>query len=259
MHHAGAGMYHAGTTPMSSLWLDVRYAIRMMAKTPGLTAVLAITLALGIGASTTIFSVVNSVLLRPMPYDKPEELVRVYDEVRDNGRVELFGLSGPDYVDLTRACRSCASLGLWASHDDSLSVGDRPMLVKVSYVTHTIFPLLGVKPLLGRWFDASEDPPGELGAEWSRAHIVLGYDLWKHAFGGDPSVIGRKIMHGSTPVTVLGVMPPGFDFFDHVEAWIPSGRDLTRFSRGGHGFSVIARLKPGVSIEAFRDELRALA
>jgi len=127
---------------MSSLWLDVRYAIRMMGRTPGLTAVLAITLALGIGASTTIFSVVHSVLLQPMPYDQPEQLVRVYDEVHDNARTELFGLSGPDYVDLARACRSCASLGLWASHDDSLTGGDRPMLVKVAYVTHTIFPLL---------------------------------------------------------------------------------------------------------------------
>src|SRR5215470_8969123 len=110
-------MHHALATRMSSLWLDVRYATRLMAKTPGLTAVLAITLALGIGASTTIFSVVHSVLLRPMPYDKPEELVRVYNEVRDNGRTELFGLSGPDYVDLVRACRSCASLATWYHHD----------------------------------------------------------------------------------------------------------------------------------------------
>jgi putative ABC transport system permease protein len=244
---------------MSSLWLDVRYAIRMMGKTPGLTAVLAITLALGIGASTTIFSVVHSVLLRPMPYDKPEELVRVYEEVHDNARTELFGLSGPDYVDLARACRSCASLGTWYHRDASLTGGDRPMLARVAFVTHTVLPLLGVKPLLGRWFDASEDPPGEPGAEWSRAYIVLGYDLWKHAFGGDPSVIGRKITHESTPMTVLGVMPPGFDFLDHVEAWIPYGRDLTRFPRGSLSDHVIARLKPGVSIEAFRDELRALA
>src|SRR5215467_12784399 len=99
---------------MTSLWIDVRYALRMMVKAPGLTAVLAITLALGIGASTTIFSVVHSVVLRPLPYDHPEQLVRVYTEFGGKLRLDRFALSAPEYQDLSKDCRSCAAVGAWS-------------------------------------------------------------------------------------------------------------------------------------------------
>src|SRR5882757_7648117 len=123
---------------MGSLWLDVRYALRMMVKTPGLTSVLAITLALGIGASTTIFSVVNSVVLRPLPYEKPDELVRVYTEFLGKMELRRFWVSPPEYDDLSHACRSCGAVGAWARGTASLSGGDRPVRVEAAGVTHTL-------------------------------------------------------------------------------------------------------------------------
>ncbi|HEU0032972.1 MAG TPA: ABC transporter permease [Kofleriaceae bacterium] len=237
---------------MGSLWLDLRYAARMMMKTPGLTTVLVVTLALGIGASTTIFSVVNSVLLKPLPYEKPDQLARVYTEFLGRMELKKFWVSGPEFDDLRRECRSCAAVGGWLNGTASLAGGDRPVRVKAAYATHELLPLLGVKPMLGRFYDASEDRPGDPTV------VILGYDVWKRAFGGDPTVIGRKIQLDALPVTVIGVMPPGFDFLDHQEAWVPANVDFPKTNRGGHNFNVLVRLRDGVSMEAFRDELRAL-
>src|SRR3569833_4358919 len=118
---------------MGSLWLDVRYAVRMMVKTPALTAVLAITLALGIGASTTIFSVVNSVVLRPLPYQQPDRLVRVYTEFLGSMDLHRFWLSPPELDDLQKQSRSCESVGGWARGSASLSGGDRPVRIDAAY------------------------------------------------------------------------------------------------------------------------------
>ena len=238
---------------MGSLWQDIRYALRTMAKTPGLTAVLAITLALGIGASTTIFSVVNSVVLRPLPYEKPDELVRVYTEFGGQMGLKRFWISAPEYNDLQKACRSCASVGAWSRGTASLAGGDRPVRIEAAYATHTLLPTIGVKPLLGRWFDKSEDRPGD------QTVVVLGHGVWKRAFGGDPAIIGRKIHLDAMPVTVIGVMPPGFDFLDREEAWVPLNADYAKANRGGHYLNVVARLAPGSTIDSFREELRALS
>src|SRR6185436_9567942 len=127
----------------------------------GLTAVLVITLALGIGASTTIFSVVNSVVLRPLPYEQPARLARIYTEFNGKLSLKRFWISAPEFQDLSNACRSCASVGGWARGSASLAGGDRPVRVDAAYVTHQLLPLLGVRPLLGRWFDAKEDRPGD--------------------------------------------------------------------------------------------------
>jgi putative ABC transport system permease protein len=239
---------------MGSLWLDVRYALRMMVKTPGLTCVLAITLALGIGASTTIFSVVNSVVLRPLPYEKPEQLVRVYTEfVGRNMTLHRFWVSGPEYIEFAEACRTCQSTGTWLRGTASLSGGDRPVRVQAGYVTHTLLPLLGVKPMIGRYIDPSEDKPGA-----DPSVVILGYDLWKRAYGGDPTVVGRKITLDAMPVTIIGVMPKGFDFLDNLEAWAPMNMDFPKQNRGGHNFNVVARLRDGVTIDQFNSELNAL-
>src|SRR5262245_41509524 len=226
-------MHGARDNRMGSLWLDVRYAIRMMAKAPGLTAVLAITLALGIGASTTIFSVVSSVVLKQLPYEQPDQLVRVYTEFRSSRMLlERFWVSAPEFDDLVRECRSCAAVGAWAPQSASLSGGDRPIRVDATRVTHQLLPLLGVRPMLGRWFDAAEDKAGDPTA------IVLSHGVWRRAFAGDPTVVGRKIRVDAMPVTVIGVMPPGFDFLDRQEAWIPANINYATASRGGHFLNV---------------------
>ncbi len=239
---------------MTALWLDLRYALRMMAKAPGLTAVLVITLALGIGASTTIFSVVHSVLIRPLPYAQPDQLARVYTEFHGKMSLERFWMSPPELDDLTRACRSCAAVGGWARGSASLSGGDRPVRIEAAYATHQVLPLLGVPPLLGRFYDASEDRPGA-----DPTVIVLGYEIWQRAFGGDPSIIGRKIQLDAMPVTVIGVMPRGFDFLDREEAWVPARFKIEDGNRASHFVNAIARVAPGQSIATLQAELDALA
>jgi putative ABC transport system permease protein len=236
---------------MGSLWLDLRYALRMMAKSPGLTAVLAITLALGIGASTTIFSVVHSVILKPLPYEQPDKLVRVYTEFHANMNLKEFPLSAPEVADLMRDCRSCESVAGWGRGTASISGGDRPMRVDATFSTYTLLPLLGVKPELGRFFDKTEDRPGDYSV------MLISHELWHRMFNGDPGVLGKRVFMDAQPVTIIGVMPKGFDFLPPAEAWLPANMNYEG-NRASHNWSAVVRLKDGVGIEALRSELKAL-
>jgi putative ABC transport system permease protein len=238
---------------MSSLWLDVRYALRMMGKTPGLTAVLIITLALGIGATTTIFSVVHSVVLRPLPYQEPDRLVRVYGEITGKHGLPRLGLAVPNYHDLERGCHSCAAIAGWMSWSVSLAGGDRPVRVEATYATRSLQALLGVRPALGRWFDEAEDRPGDPQV------VVLGFDLWQRVFGGDPSILGRQLHLDARPVTVVGVMPPGFRFPERQELFVPARFDYAKEDSGSFNVNVVIRLAPGASIAALDAELAAFA
>ncbi|HEY5950541.1 MAG TPA: ABC transporter permease [Kofleriaceae bacterium] len=247
---------------MGSLWQDVRYALRMMAKTPALTVVLAITLALGIGASTTIFSVVHSIVLRPLPYQQPDRIVRVYTEFHGATTYRNFSFSIPELLELKRDCRSCALVGGWVDGTAPLAGGDRPVRITVSYATHDLLPLLGVRPVLGRWFDANEDlpappTPGQLIGEPSVA--VISYSTWQRAFGGDKRIIGRKVELDAIPVTVIGVMPKGFDFLGGSEAWVPGHFDPMLPRRASHLANVIVRLAPGATLASLSEELAALS
>ena len=236
---------------MSSLWLDVRYALRMMGKTPGLTAVLVITLALGIGATTTIFSVVSSVILRPLPYAQPEQLVRVYTEITGKLGLPNFGMSLRGFQDLQRSCQACAAVAGWREASAALAGGDRPIRVQIAYATSSLPSLLGVRPALGRWFDDQEDQPGDPQV------IVLGYEVWQRGFGGDPKLVGKQLQLDARPVTVIGVMPRGFHFPERAEVWAPANLDFAKDIGVGFGLSVVARLAPGASLAAFRAELVA--
>ncbi|MDQ3337103.1 MAG: ABC transporter permease [Myxococcota bacterium] len=238
---------------MSNLWLDVRYALRMMWRSPGLTTILVVTLALGIGASTTIFSVVNSVLLKPLPYKAPDKLVRMYTEFLGPHGLPKFWISAPEFDDVRRQCRSCESIAAWASGSAVIAGGDRPVRVDAAYTTASLATVLGVKPMMGRWFDESEDGPLP-----DPTVIVLGYDVWQRAFAGDPSIIGMKITSDALPVTVIGVMPPGFDFLGRQEAWLPLRMKVDQDRRGSHGLSSIIRLKPDASVSVLQAELDAL-
>ena len=148
------------TSLLASLWLDLRYALRMMTRTPGLTAVLLFTLAIGIGATTTIFSVVESLLLHPLPYDRPEQLVRIYTELAGKTVYRDFPLAPAEYVALARDCRSCAQIAAWSNTHVALAGGDHPVAVLAARATSSLLPTIGVRPVLGRWFDAGEDRPG---------------------------------------------------------------------------------------------------
>ncbi len=237
---------------MGSVWKDLRFALRMMVRQPGFTAILVLTLALGIGASTTIFSVVNSVVIQPLPYKEPDRLVRVYTEFLSTMQLKKFWVSPPEYNELSRQCQSCASLTAVARGTASFSGGDRPVRVDAAFTSHTFDETMGVQPMLGRYFTAEEDKPGDPTV------VVLGHDLWRSAFGADPEVIGRKITLDALPVTVIGVMPKGFDYPSGLDAWVPAGIDPNSTRRGSHGLEVTVRLKPGVSIDKFRAELDTL-
>jgi putative ABC transport system permease protein len=240
------------TSILTSLWLDLRYALRMMARTPGLTAVLLLTLAIGIGATTTIFSLVESWLLRPLPYDRPEQLVRIYTELAGDTVLHDIDLAPAEYVALARDCRSCAQVAAWSKNQAALAGGDHPVAVLGARATSSLLPMIGVRPLLGRWFDADEDRPGP------PAVVVLGHDVWQRAFAGDRAIVGRTIQLDTRPVTVVGVMPPGFDFLDRVEAWFPYGLDPAHASGSDHFLGVVARLAPGATVDSLDAELAAL-
>jgi putative ABC transport system permease protein len=246
---------------MGSLWQDVRYALRMMAKTPALTVVLAITLALGIGASTTIFSVVHSIVLKPLPYEAPDRIVRIYTEFHGTTTMKSFPLSIPELMELKRDCRSCALVGGWVDGTAPLAGGDRAVRITVAYATSDLLPLLGVRPILGRWFDAAEDQPttptpGQLVGE--PTVIVISYSTWQRAFGGDKKIIGRKVELDALPVTVIGVMPKGFDFLGGMEAWVPGHFDPNLPRRASHFVRAIVRLAPGATLDSLNQELAAL-
>ena len=240
---------------MSSLVADLRFAFRMMAKTPGFTAVLVLTLALGIGASTTIFSIVNSVVLEPLPYKDPDRLVRVYTEFHsENMNLERFPMSVPEFFDLQRGCtQSCERVAALANGTAQIAGGDRPIRVDAAWTSPELLPTLGVEPLLGRWWTPEEDTP-----KGDPTVVVLGHDVWKRAFASDPGVIGRKVTVDAMPVTVIGVMPDGFDYPGGMEAWVPASLDPANPFRGSHGWHVIVRLRDGATIGDLRQEIASL-
>jgi putative ABC transport system permease protein len=239
-----------------SLVADVRFAMRMMAKNLGVTAVLVLTLGLGIGASTTMFSVVDSVVIKSLPYPDSDRLVRLYSEFLSpsgQGNLHKFWLSEPEYNEYAKQCTSCASVGTYVPRNASIGGGDRPVRVPSAYVSASIWPTLEVEPELGRTFGADEDKVGDPTV------IVIGHDLWQRAFGGAADIVGKKVTFNAMPVRVVGVMPPGFDFpGDGTEVWVPAGIDPASTDWGGHNCNVIARLKDGVSIGEARGEISTL-
>jgi putative ABC transport system permease protein len=238
---------------METLLKDIRYGVRGLLKRPGFTVIALITLALGIGANTAIFSVVNAVLLRPLPYQKPEELVIVWEDATIVG----FPQNTPapaNYVDWKNQNQSFADMA--ASYETSFNLtGDgEPERVSSYAVTANFFPLLGVQPLLGRGFLNEEDRPG------GNKVVMLSYSLWRSRYGGEPNIVNRAILLNGEKHTVVGVMPASFQFFaKDVRLWVPIALDQEGWAnRGGHYLTVVARLKPGVSVPQAQADMNAI-
>ncbi|HEY0367922.1 MAG TPA: ABC transporter permease, partial [Pyrinomonadaceae bacterium] len=238
---------------MDLLIKDIRYGIRGLLKRPGFTVIALITLALGIGANTAIFSVVNAVLLRPLPFQNPEQLVIVWEDATFVG----FPHNTPapaNYVDWKTQNQSFADMA--ASHETSFNLtGDgEPERVTAYAVTGNFFPLLGVQPLLGRSFLAEEDRPG------ANKVVVLSYSLWQSRYGGDRNVLNREILLNGEKHSVVGVMPASFQFFEkEARLWVPIAFDQEDLAnRGGHYLIVFARLKPGISVAQAQAEMNAI-
>jgi predicted permease len=238
---------------MENLLQDIRYGIRTLANNPGFTAVAVLTLALGIGANTAIFSVVESVLLRPLPYPQPENLVQIWNTYLP--QIPQIGLSPGDYADWREQNASFSEMGGYVqiTQGFNLTGEGEPQRVLTSYATASLFPMLGVRVVAGRWFVPEEDRAG--GAPV----VMLGHRLWQSRFGGDPGVIGRSITLDNQRYTVVGILPAGFQLLRWPDLWMPMGQfgdDLTEHVH--HGMSTIARLKPGVSLAQAQDEIERL-
>jgi putative ABC transport system permease protein len=241
---------------MQTLWQDLRFGARMLLKNPGFTLIVVITLALGVGANTAIFSVINSVLLRPLPYPHPERLVWIWGTNPAAG-IKQETASLPDFIDWKNQNQSFAAMGGLANFSPILTGNGEPERLTGAVVTEGFFATLGVSPQLGRAFTPDEDRPG------NQFVVVLSHGLWQRRFGGNPQITGQKIMLNGNPYLVVGVMPPGFTHPQPgmrlpVEVWAPLGRDPATMGRRGDFLGVVARLKPGVVIEQARAEMNAL-
>lgn len=235
---------------MSSLSQDVRYAVRTLGRAPAFTALAVITLAIGIGANTTIFSAVRAVLLRPLPYPEPQELVQAYVIWKsDTGS----SFSPPDFTDLRRDNTTLSGLAALNATSYALTDAGDAEQIAAGDVSGDFFTVLGVRALYGRTLLPDDDAPGSLVA-------VVGYGLWTRRFGADPGLVGRSIRLDGKSYQVVGVMPPGFAFPQQAEAWTPIGfsaRDLNT-QRGAHYLDVIGRLRPGVALERAQADLTTL-
>jgi predicted permease len=241
-------------SPVENLVIDVRYALRSLCKTPGFTAVVVLTLALGIGANTAIFSVVNAVLLRPLPFRDASRLVDIC------ARSTLFdfphlGVSLPDVGDIRESASTLAGVSPYQSSSKELAGNGKPERLDADEVSEDFFPMLGIQPLYGRTFVSSDMQPG------SRA-VILSHALWRERFGGDPGAIGKTILLDNQAYTVTGVMPEiaKTDFATDCKLWtafIPTPEQ--RSSRQSHHFGVIARLAPNTSVEQAQNELDTIS
>src|SRR5260221_3841641 len=196
-----------------NLLQDLKFAVRLLIKDRWFTAVAVITLALGIGVNATVFTFVNAVLIRGLPFNDPDRILVV--GTRD-GRARDRGVSYLDFVDWRAATRTFSGLAAYSGQTMNLSdEGRTPERFRGPYISASAFTLIGQKPLLGRDFVAEDDRPG------AAAVVILGNGVWKNRYGGNPSVLGRTIKVNETPATVIGVMPEGFKFPDGADLWMP--------------------------------------
>ena len=229
-------------------------------RSPAFTAIAVLTLALGIGANTAIFSVINAVLLRPLAYTQPDQLVSLRARLLGRGRKDV-PMSQPEYQDLLREVPAIRDLAAVWPININLTGSDEPERIQAAVVSSNYFSLLGVAPALGRDFTKADDG-GRIGYV-----ALISYDLWQHRFGGERSVIGKTVRLDDDPITIVGVMPRGFRHpvesgASPMELWAPIALDNpdTTFMnvRGARVFDLIGRIKPGATVDQLQAQLLAL-
>jgi putative ABC transport system permease protein len=244
-----------------ALLLDLRYAWRGLSKARGFTAVLVMTLALGIGANTAIFSVVHAMLLQPLPYRDPDRLAFIWLDRGDVG-FQRGPLSGPDLRDLREGSRTFSELAaIWATGSVRLGGDGEPEQLRGAFVTANFFQLLGADAALGRTFRAEDNAPG------ARPTVLLGWDLFQRRFGGDASLVGRQVYLNEEWTTVIGVMPRSFRLLlpmdasvpDHLQVWVPFWHEMETGPRGNLFLRVVGRLRPDATIAEARADVTAIA
>jgi predicted permease len=239
---------------MGDFFQDLGYSVRILRKNAGFTVVAALALALGIGACTAIFSVVNSVLLRPLPYEHPEQLVKVWGHFSRIGVPNDWNwVSAPEYVDIHDMNQSFEHVAAINGTSFNVTFGGTPERIDGATVSPGFFPLLGVQAQFGRVFRDEEGQPG-------RDNVALiSNGLWKRRFASNPAVVGTTIPINSRGFVIVGVLPEGFSYPADVEMWAPlsfSADDLSPNNRGSHGLEVIARVKPALTLEQARSDMK---
>jgi putative ABC transport system permease protein len=241
---------------MQALWQDLRYGARMLMKNPGFTLIAVLTLGLGIGANTAIFSVVNALLLRPLPYAESERLALLSEKSRTG---ERDSVSYPNYADWRARSQSFEGMAIGWPQNFTLSGGDGAARVPGYTLNWNFFPLLGVQPQLGRMFTESDDRYGAAART-----VIISHGFWQRRFGGELNVIGQTLRLTNEAYTVIGVLPPGFEYFAAADVVTPLGLilapDSPHAGRGNRAFDfyAVARLKPGVTVAQANSEMAAI-
>ncbi len=236
---------------MQTLWQDLRYGARMLLKQPGFTLIAVVTLSLGIGANTALFSLINTVLLRPLPFKDPDQLVAVCEWRASSGAAKLT-ISGHEYLGWREQSRVFENIAVYNSASLNLTGSGEPEALEALTVSTDYFPVLGVKPLLGRSFQPDEDQQG--GARVA----VLSHKFWQRRFGADPALVGRTITLNDKGYTVVGVMPVSEAQFT-PDLWVPIDLEQVRQRVGAHNLLVFGRLKAGVTLAQAQADLNVVA
>jgi putative ABC transport system permease protein len=241
---------------MRNLVLDLRYGLRVLLRSPGFSVATVLVLALGIGANSLIFSVVNAVLLRPLPYQDSSRIMQVWHvpPAKSFPGMTLFSVSPANYLDWQKQSHSFEEMAAYGFATFNIGGKERPEAIQTAAVADGFFSILRVHPVLGRTFSPEEDRPGQDHV------VVLGNALWRDRFAADPGVIGRNIVLDGETYNVVGVMSPKFKFPDFAQLWVPlAWTNEKRAVRGNHNYMVIGRLKSGVDIRTAKSELSAIS
>jgi len=235
---------------MENLIQDLRYGVRSLLKRPGFLVIAVSTLALGIGATTAMFTVVNSVLLRPLPFPEPERIV-LFQGINPRQGINQSNMSVPDIVDWQQQSQSFEQIAAFLGGGLFLSLGDETERVRAAGVSADFFPLFKTNPISGRTFTAEDMKDDSL--------VVISHALWQRRFGGAPDVINRKITLANEPATIIGIMPPGFTYPYDAEVWWPYQLNPAKERRENRFVEVVARLKPGVSLAQAQTEMETIS
>src|SRR5258705_456757 len=247
---------------MRALWQDVRYGLRMLAKSPGFSALVILTLALGVGANTAIFSVVNAVLLRPLPFEEPDRLVDLWHTPPQASfpGIPIFAVSPANFLDWRTRSHAFEGMSAYGFGRYTLTGTGHPEAVQMVAATSGFFSILRAQPLLGRGSLEEKDSPG------GDHEVVLSYKFWRSRFGGDRNVIGNTIALNNETFTIVAVMGPDFEFpistdpDNRPQMWKPLGwTDQDRAVRDNHNYAVVARLKDDVTLQQARAELDSIS
>jgi putative ABC transport system permease protein len=241
---------------MNMIGLDLKYAARSLRRRPGFSAVVILTLALGIGATTAVFSVVDGVLLRPLAFHEPERLIRLAGFPIDGNPEKVSGpaFSYPDYMDFRTQARSFEQLAAVRGWEVTLTApATQPARIRTAFVTPNLFATLGVRPILGRSLLPKDAQPG------APPLVILGHDLWRQRYGASPDVLGARIVLDGVPTTVVGVLPPNVRLTNDRQIWQPLIPGPLEQARGAHRLSVVGRLRRGVTLEQANVETRTIA